>query len=309
MTTNTQLAQQINNLIQRDVAIRQELAAWIAGAINGGPAGDGRFPLTDYLGTQRLVKSPARLEADVTGTVNSAVVARDAAVAAQTASEDARDAAEAARTECITRATNAASSAAEAASSASQAASASATALAARSGAILASNRIVSPPMCFLHNGSTETAIGFGNFIVALPEQVRVDPGFSVVIETLASGNPGVGHKVVVSEAGWYEISYDVTISCILGTNRLAATVELQKNGANRIPGTLGWTYNRIARTALENGAPATTASCRIITQLLAGDSIRIRTRQALGAADPVALVTQANGCRLLIKRIPDTAT
>lgn len=120
--TNAQLAQKISNLIDFFNAREEEFRAWLAGVPGGGPAGDGKFPLTDLEGTTRYTTAPAQLEADVHGLVDSAsaysdsagdsaaeaaasataaaakealaLTHRNAALASQNAAEDAQSAAE-----------------------------------------------------------------------------------------------------------------------------------------------------------------------------------------------------------------------
>lgn len=92
--TNAELASAIQQVIARVDAREAELITWQSGTDTGGPFGDGRYPVTGLLGDQSLIKSPARLQADVdalvttaTGAVASAEAARDAAQAAQAAAE------------------------------------------------------------------------------------------------------------------------------------------------------------------------------------------------------------------------------
>jgi len=96
--TNPALAQAVSDMIDAWRLREQEMQDWIAGAANGGPFADGRFPLTDYLGVVRYTYSPAALEAGVEvssdAAAASAVEAADSAVdaaTAQTAAETARN--------------------------------------------------------------------------------------------------------------------------------------------------------------------------------------------------------------------------
>ncbi len=95
--TNAQLAQNINDLIADDVAIKTEFQAWLAGTIGGGPNSDGQFPLTDHLGTTRLTTCPAQMEDDVDNNVTGSLAHKDAAETAQTAAELAQSLAETAQ--------------------------------------------------------------------------------------------------------------------------------------------------------------------------------------------------------------------
>src|SRR3546814_6829061 len=59
--TNSQLASQITTLLQKWNAREAEFRDWLAGLANGGPNGDGKFPLTDASGRTELVLSPNAL--------------------------------------------------------------------------------------------------------------------------------------------------------------------------------------------------------------------------------------------------------
>ncbi len=83
--TNGQLAQKISDLIAYWSNFGKEYSNWLGGTVDGGPGSDGRYPLTDYTGTERLVKSPAKLEDDVSGQVSSASASATAAAASAAA--------------------------------------------------------------------------------------------------------------------------------------------------------------------------------------------------------------------------------
>ncbi|WP_242076583.1 tail fiber domain-containing protein [Brevundimonas diminuta] len=83
--TNSALAQQIADLIQSTEARDAKLRGWIGGSAIGGPNNDGRYPLSDALGQEHLLPSPARLTDMVTGPAAAAAVARDQALAAKSA--------------------------------------------------------------------------------------------------------------------------------------------------------------------------------------------------------------------------------
>src|SRR5687767_713933 len=70
--SNSQLAAKISSLLDRWLQRETEYNDWINGTADEGPFDDGRFPLTDYLNEVHYIKSPARLEADVSGLVGSA---------------------------------------------------------------------------------------------------------------------------------------------------------------------------------------------------------------------------------------------
>lgn len=70
--TNAALADQITALVAAWRLRDTEYATWLAGTATGGPFSDGRYPLTDYLGTVIYVKCPAALQASVDGVVTGA---------------------------------------------------------------------------------------------------------------------------------------------------------------------------------------------------------------------------------------------
>ena len=70
--SNAELAQKISNLIDKWDNREDEFRAWLSGVATGGPANDGRYPLTDFYGLTVYAKCPAKLEADVNGLVDSA---------------------------------------------------------------------------------------------------------------------------------------------------------------------------------------------------------------------------------------------
>lgn len=72
--SNAELAQDIVDLIGLFDAREIELQGWMTGPVNGGPNGDGTYPLTDRLGTTIFAKSPAQLEAELFGIYDSASV-------------------------------------------------------------------------------------------------------------------------------------------------------------------------------------------------------------------------------------------
>lgn len=76
--SNSQLAIQMESLVQAWSRREREYAAWNAGAPDGGPQGDGRYPLTDALGVVRLVLSPAALADGVSGPAATALGAVEA---------------------------------------------------------------------------------------------------------------------------------------------------------------------------------------------------------------------------------------
>lgn len=87
--TNAELAAALQLVIAQVDAREDQLTAWQTGAPNGGPFGDGRFPIANILGEISYFKSPARLEYEVNlittaaaGALAQCQAARDAAIAA-----------------------------------------------------------------------------------------------------------------------------------------------------------------------------------------------------------------------------------
>lgn len=59
MTVEAALLDAITDLVGRRNLSQREFQDWMAGSATGGPGGDGRYPLTDSTGYERLVPSPA----------------------------------------------------------------------------------------------------------------------------------------------------------------------------------------------------------------------------------------------------------
>lgn len=109
--TNAQLAQQVSELMDYWRTRDLQFAEWLSGSPSGGPYGDGRYPLSDYLGVIQYLFCPAALESGVTSSASSAalsaalagaskdeaLLAQAAAVAAQNQALANRDDARAAR--------------------------------------------------------------------------------------------------------------------------------------------------------------------------------------------------------------------
>lgn len=96
--TNSELAQQIADLITYWSTFNQEYSNWAGGAVDGGPSSDGLYPLTDWAGVESLVPCPAKLADDVSGYVGDAsghATAAAASAAAALTSETNADASEA----------------------------------------------------------------------------------------------------------------------------------------------------------------------------------------------------------------------
>ncbi|WRQ08265.1 hypothetical protein JDBV08_00490 [Mycobacterium phage jiawei] len=76
--TNAQLASQVSSLVSTWRSREAQYKAWIGGTADGGPEGDGRYPLTDGKGLTYMVESPARLRDMVSGPAALAIAAKDA---------------------------------------------------------------------------------------------------------------------------------------------------------------------------------------------------------------------------------------
>mgnify|MGYP000144405321 FL=1 len=130
--TTPGLAEDVSTLITTAQNREIELVNWIAGPAGGGPNSNGTYPLTDWIGNSRVVKSPDQLAADVasveglaqTSATASASSASASATSAATASSAASAALGARANSIIQR--QAAESAASAAASSSATATASA---------------------------------------------------------------------------------------------------------------------------------------------------------------------------------------
>jgi hypothetical protein len=95
--TPSQIAEQMSRLIDRWDLYTAQLKEWLAGVPDGGPYGDGRYPLTNSLGETFHVPCPAAEAARVDGVVNSAAFFSTLADAAKIAAGAAKVDAESAR--------------------------------------------------------------------------------------------------------------------------------------------------------------------------------------------------------------------
>lgn len=126
--TNADLAQQVTSLISRWDTYTRQLRDWLAGTPDGGPYGDGRYPLQNSLGQVFYVPCPAAQSAMVEGNAASAESFATQAATHALAAAGAKAAAEAARDLTLTYrdAAQAAKAMAEYASSEAQTAEANA---------------------------------------------------------------------------------------------------------------------------------------------------------------------------------------
>ena len=81
MTSNAALAAQVTDLLGRWNATFDELSDWMTGTPDGGPNSDGRYPLTDSLGSTELFFSPLYLNNALTEALS--LVSTNASAAAQ----------------------------------------------------------------------------------------------------------------------------------------------------------------------------------------------------------------------------------
>jgi len=107
--SNAQIASQVSTLITSWQNREDQYRAWLGGVANGGPNGDGRYPLTDVMGTVHLTPCPAALSDTVGGPAAAAgaalaasIAARDVAATEAASSEAQRVLAEAARSAALT---------------------------------------------------------------------------------------------------------------------------------------------------------------------------------------------------------------
>lgn len=95
--TITNLAQQVQDLLDKTKQQNTYLAAWLGGSADGGPNNDGRYPFVDLTGAEILVPAPAKLSDTATGPAAQAVAAMVAALASEQAALSSADRAEAQR--------------------------------------------------------------------------------------------------------------------------------------------------------------------------------------------------------------------
>ena len=74
--TITNLAQQVQDLLDKTKQQNTNLAAWLGGSADGGPNNDGRYPFVDLGGREILVPSPASFSDMTSGPAALAVAAR-----------------------------------------------------------------------------------------------------------------------------------------------------------------------------------------------------------------------------------------
>lgn len=109
--SNGTLARKLSDMMSGWRSFVNQLNNWLGGTADGGPSGDGTYPLTDSLNNTFMIKSPARLQADVENVVDGARAHKDAAQAAEDGAKSAQMYAEAARDSAQEAATSASTSA------------------------------------------------------------------------------------------------------------------------------------------------------------------------------------------------------
>ncbi|MFZ4166499.1 tail fiber domain-containing protein [Brevundimonas sp. NPDC058933] len=85
--TITNLAQQVQDLLDKTKQQNTNLAAWLGGSADGGPNNDGLYPFVDLTGREILVPAPAKLADTATGPAAQAVAAMLAAQASEQAAD------------------------------------------------------------------------------------------------------------------------------------------------------------------------------------------------------------------------------
>jgi hypothetical protein len=83
--SNAELAQKLSDLVDFWSSFNEEYANWLGGTVTGGPSSDGKYPLTDYTGTESLVECPAKLSDTVGGYADAADASATAAAASAAA--------------------------------------------------------------------------------------------------------------------------------------------------------------------------------------------------------------------------------
>lgn len=108
--SNAELASRVAALVDAWRVREDEYSAWLAGTPDGGPDGDGKYPLTDPDGVTRVVECPAKLASMTTGpsgeanaSAAAALLAEEGAVEAKDAAQDAVTAAQAAAAVATTK--------------------------------------------------------------------------------------------------------------------------------------------------------------------------------------------------------------
>jgi hypothetical protein len=76
-TTNADVATSLLSLLDNWQLREDELKAWMAGTVDGGPSNDGQYPLTDQVGNTYMVACPAYIQALSNSAVNWATTAED----------------------------------------------------------------------------------------------------------------------------------------------------------------------------------------------------------------------------------------
>jgi hypothetical protein len=138
-------------------------------------------------------------------------------------------------------------------------------------------------------NGITTQTFNTTSITVLFGTSVRTDTEFSY--------NAGV---VTVSEAGWYDIVYDITTQATTGTGffstaQATAQASIFINGVEDTDTrAYGWHHASAGTT--------TTFSGRLKANLAANDDIEVRIIRSGG--DNLGLQTLAQGCRLAIQSI-----
>jgi hypothetical protein len=91
--SNAELAQKLSDLVDFWSSFNEQYKDWLGGTVAGGPSSDGKYPLTDYTGTESLVDCPAKLSDTVGGYADqadgSATAAAASAAAASTSETNA----------------------------------------------------------------------------------------------------------------------------------------------------------------------------------------------------------------------------
>ena len=188
--TNGSLAQKIDDLVTFYDTREKEFRDWLSGVVGGGPGADGKFPLTDFLGVLRLTKSPAQLEDDVNGTVNSAVTHKDDAATSAAAALVSETNAGNDETAADGHRINALNSQSAAASSASAAANDAVTATASKDAAkVSEDNAAASADAAASGDLSAATSVKFRSYTVAtLPSASTEGAGAQIFVSDEVGG-------------------------------------------------------------------------------------------------------------------------
>ena len=105
------------------------------------------------------------------------------------------------------------------------------------------------------------------------------------------------GSQITITEAGLYEVTYNISTFVSAGNNRSSSQAKIQVNGGGGfidVPGSIGNMYNR------QTGEGSTNASVTILRNFNAGDIVKLQARRVSGSD---TVLTSPNSVGLTIKQ------